>query len=316
MADENFDAAWAQAAKSPASQAEMLYSVPLIYDTDLRAKAKGKAMPLIAPKVDDNLRRAAIAAAVSMSSEQLTVADALASLIHQGEGVGGAARGLRALPQARWGKKLGQPVANDLIAWAKKVPTDQRTSPDYLDAIQLASDLVAQLKTDDVAALRTELKDLRVAVFSITAIREQMRYDTTTIVVEAGKPFEIRFENTDFMPHNLVVVKPGSRPEIGAAALKMKPDQFDKEGRAFFPKSKSILGGTKLLEAGEKASLKLTAPREEGVYEYVCTYPGHWEQMWGRLIVTKDVDKYLREAPPAPEPAKTASADHKHHGGK
>ena len=119
------------------------------------------------------------------------------------------------------------------------------------------------------------------------------------------------------MPHNLVVVTPGSRREVGTAAMKMKPDQFDKQGRSFVPKSKEILGATKLLEAGQKESLKLTAPKEEGVYEYVCTYPGHWEVMWGKLVVTKDVDAYLRNAPREPEPTrKTAAADHSHHGTK
>lgn len=101
--------------------------------------------------------------------------------------------------------------------------------------------------------------------------------------------------------------------------MQMKPDDFDKEGRSFVPKSKDVLGATKLLEAGEKVSLKLKAPTEEGVYEYVCTYPGHWEQMWGRLIVTKDVDKYLREGvPPPTEPAKTAASvnGHEHHKAK
>jgi azurin len=218
---------------------------------------------------------------------------------------------------ARWGKAHGPAVARDLVAWAKTVPAERRTQPEYLDAVQLANELAATLPESEVATLRRELKDLRVSVFLVTAVREQMRYDTTTLVVEAGKPFEVLFENTDFMPHNLVVVTPGSRPEVGNAAMKMTPDQLDKQGRSFVPKSKEILGATRLLEAGQKESLKITAPKEEGVYEYVCTYPGHWEVMWGKLVVTKDVDAYLRNAPREPEPTrKTAAADHAHHGTK
>jgi azurin len=153
-------------------------------------------------------------------------------------------------------------------------------------------------------------------VFSVTAVREQMRYDTTTIVVEAGKPFEIQFENTDFMPHNMAIVKPGTRPKIGAASLKMRPDELDKEGRAFIPKTKDILGATHLLEAGQKESLKMKGIADEGVYEYVCTYPGHWEQMWGRLVVTKDVDAYLRESHPAPAAASATSGHNHNHAHK
>jgi glucose/arabinose dehydrogenase/azurin/lysophospholipase L1-like esterase len=322
MADGSFDAAWAQAEKSPAARVELLYGIPLLYDTDLREKAFPKFMPLVtAERQDENVRRAAIAAAVSIQSQQPAVAAALADLIHNRRSVGAAARGLRALPIARWSRAHGQAVANDLVAWARTIPDNRRTQGDYVEAIQLAGDLAATMHGEEAASLRRELKDLRVAVFSVTAVREQMRYDTTTIVVEAGKPFEIVFENTDFMPHNLVVVKPGMRPQIGAASMKMRPDEVDKEGRAFIPRAgglyDAILGGTHLLEAGQKESLKLKAIAEEGVYEYVCTYPGHWEQMWGRLVVTKDVDAYLRDAKPlAASDAAAPSGAHKHHDKK
>ena len=48
-------------------------------------------------------------------------------------------------------------------------------------------------------------------VFIVRAVREQMRFDTPRIVVEPGKAIEIIFENPDFMPHNLVVVRPNTR---------------------------------------------------------------------------------------------------------
>ena len=39
------------------------------------------------------------------------------------------------------------------------------------------------------------------------------------------------------------------------------------------PATGDILDATKLLEAGHKETLKLTAPATEGDYEYVCTSP-------------------------------------------
>jgi hypothetical protein len=86
------------------------------------------------------------------------------------------------------------------------------------------------------------LKELRVAVFVIRTVREQMRYDTPRLVVEAGKPFEIIIENDDFMPHNLVVVNAGLPREGRAGSDRMQPDQFDGQGRAFVPGSPEILG--------------------------------------------------------------------------
>ena len=177
----------------------------------------------------------------------------------------------------------------------------------------LLDDLLQHLGLQfEVYDLRKELKELRVAVFVVTTVREQMRYDTPRLVVEAGKPFEIILENTDFMPHNLVVVKPGKRERIGEMSADMTPDQLDRQGRSYVPRTSDILGGTKLLEPGQKESLKLTAPKIEGNYEYVCTYPGHWEMMWGTLVVTKDVDAYL-QTNPAPTAGDPEAAAHHHH---
>ena len=79
-----------------------------------------------------------------------------------------------------------------------------------------AGDLAGLLPPEDAAAARRDLRDLRVSVFVIHTVREQMRYDTPRLVVEAGKPFEIVIENDDFMPHNLVVVKPGAVSNLNA----------------------------------------------------------------------------------------------------
>ena len=97
----------------------------------------------------------------------------------------------------------------------------------------------------------------------------------------------------------------------------MKPDQLDAPGPRVRPADADILAATKLLETGQKETLKLTAPEEEGEYEYVCTYPDHWQVMWGKLIVTKDIDAYLRTKPANPTAASAAppaagNGDHAH----
>ena len=161
--------------------------------------------------------------------------------------------------------------------------------------------------------MRKDLKELRVSVFVVTTLREQMKYDVDRLVVEAGKPVEVIFENTDFMPHNFVVVNPGKREDVGKKTLDMTPDQLDKEGRPYVPNTKDVLAGTKLLENGQKQTLKFIAPKAEGEYEYVCTFPGHWEVMFGKLIVTKDVDAYLQANPDANAKPAAAAAGHSHH---
>jgi hypothetical protein len=71
-----------------------------------------------------------------------------------------------------------------------------------------------------------------------------------------------------------------------------------------------VLAATKLVEANQRETLKLTAPSNPGDYEYVCTFPGHFQSMWGRLIVTEDVDAYLQKNPEAKMP--TLTGEHKH----
>ena len=253
------------------------------------------------------LRRAAIRALSSMGTQPEATFTSFAGLITRGEEVAEAARGLRKIPTASWPKETAASAATALVAWAKAIPTDGRTSQDYVETIQLASDLAGQLPEARRLALRSELKELRVAVFVLRTVREQMRYDAPRLVVEAGKPFEIILINDDFMPHNLVVAKPGGREVIGPMADKMQPDRVDAQGRAFVPRSitnlsapnELILAATKMLEPGQQATLKITTLNEEGEYSYVCTFPGHWPVMWGTLIVTKDVEAYLQAHPVA-----------------
>ena len=260
------------------------------------------------------LRRAAIRALVAMPRDQELTFAALSGLLGQGEQVTDAAQGLRTLPRASWPKGPSATAANALLAWAKTIPASERTGQDFIEVVQVASDLAGALPADKATALRKELRSLSVAVFVIKTVREQMRYDTPRLVVEAGKPFEVIIENDDFMPHNLVFVLPGTREKIGNLAALMKPDELDGRGRAFVPTTPDVLSATKLLEAGQKVTLSLTAPNNEGTYEYVCTFPGHWQLMWGQLIVTKDVDAYLQANPVAQLPAATGQNGHDEHG--
>jgi glucose/arabinose dehydrogenase/azurin len=257
------------------------------------------------------LRRAAIRAAVSMTREQATTFTALAGLLARGEEVTAVAQGLRVLPRASWPTNAAGSAATALVAWAKQVPTDGRTAQDFVETVQFAGDLAGYLPASQAAAVRKDLREMRVPLFILRTVREQMRYDSPRLVVEAGKAFEIILENDDFMPHNLAVVRPGTREQVANLAAVMKPDELDARGRAYIPNTPDVLSATKLLEAGQRAKLSLTAPNEKGTYEYVCTYPNHWMVMWGQLIVTDDVDAYLAANPQAPVAA--SGTGHEHH---
>lgn len=310
VADNSFDTVWKDAAQTPAAFADLVNGIPFLNDSDLRGKAYDRVLPLLnnPTEPEREVHRAAIRALATMNRNPEAVFAALSALITRGDEVPAAAQALRVLPAAVWprARDAASAAALGLVAWAKTVPVGDRTSQDYVETVQLAGDLAASLPAPPSAAFQSDLRSLRVSVFVIRTVREQMRYDTPRLVVTAGEPFEIRFENVDFMPHNLVIVKPGAREKVGLASGKMKPDDLDGDGRAFIPDSPDILAATKLIEPHQKTSLKLTAPTADGAYEYFCTYPGHYLIMWGQLIVTRDVDGYLRVHPQPTLPSPSA----------
>ena len=315
MADGTVERAWPEAAANDAAFVDLLGGVSLLYDQDLRASAYERIRRIVAEQAGTtssaDVQRAAIRALAGMPINQTATYALLAGLIRNGREVPEATRALRMLPRNSWPKTGGGELAQSLIAWAKRVPVEERTSRDFVEAVQMAETLAGSLQPEQAAAARRELRNLRVPVFYVRTVREQMRYDVPRLVVEAGKPFSIVLENTDFMPHNLVVLKPGAREKIGPVADKMKPDQLDARGRPYVPRTPDILEATKLVEPGQQETLKLTAPKEEGNYEYCCTFPEHWRIMFGQLVVTRDVEGYLQEHPFAPDPA--AHAGHQHH---
>jgi azurin len=206
-----------------------------------------------------------------------------------------AARALTQLPKDAWSREEAAPVVESIISWGKSVPEKSRTGQDYVETLQVGQELAALLPPESANGLRRQLRALGVPVFVIKTVHEQMRYDTPRIVVEPGKPLEVIFENLDAMPHNIVFVTPGARESLATAAQTMSPTKLDKKGRAYVPAGEKVLEASKIIEPGQKQTLKFSAPQKPGEYEYVCTFPGHWMIMWGKMVVTPDVDKYLNE---------------------
>jgi azurin len=311
LADGSFDAIWAVASRQPSSLADLLNGIPMLTDSDFRAKAYERVKPLVESRqTDTRVRRAAIRGLVSMNREPESVFSSLTALIDRGEEVPAAAQGLRVIPRAKWPRAQASSAVNGLVKWARTVPVANRTTQDYSQIVQLAGDLAGLLPAEQAINVRKELKELHVSLFVIRTVREQMRYDTPRLVVEAGKPFEIIFENVDFMSHNLLIVKPNTREKIGLAAAAMKPEDVDSEGRSYVPATSDVLAASKMLQTGEKETLRLTAPITEGECEYLCTFPGHYQVMRGQLVVTKNVDEYLKANPePVLPPATVSSED-------
>lgn len=294
VAEGKPDSLWARAAESAPAQVTLIDSIILLLDPELR----GSFFPLLqkalsSPDTPVEVRAAALRALPLMGPTHARASfSILAGHLVEGRDLTTAARAVTQLGRESWDATQAAAVAESILAWAKTVPPDQRAAQEFIEATQVGNEMAALLPAPRSAALRKELLSLGVRVYVVKTVREQMRYDTTRLVVEAGQPFQIIFENLDMMPHNLVVVAPGAREEVGLQAEKMPP-VADGRGAMYVPRNKKVLSFSRMLEAGQKETLRLTAPQDPGVYEYVCTYPEHWKTMFGELIVVKDLPAFL-----------------------
>ncbi|MDB4541357.1 plastocyanin/azurin family copper-binding protein [Akkermansiaceae bacterium] len=133
------------------------------------------------------------------------------------------------------------------------------------------------LKKGGIESNTAELTTVRV-----NAIVEKISFDVKNFNLKAGKKVKLIFVNPDFMPHNLVIVKPGTADAVGNSAIALGAEGFKK---AWLPESADILHASRLLEKGETQELEFTAPTTPGDYQFICTFPGHAGIMRGTIHV-------------------------------
>jgi azurin/glucose/arabinose dehydrogenase len=119
-------------------------------------------------------------------------------------------------------------------------------------------------------------------IVRVNTIVEKIQFDVNEFKLKVGKRVKLIFVNPDYMPHNFVIVKPGTADAVGNAAIALGAEGFKK---GWLPESPDILHATKLLEKGETQELEFTAPTEAGDYPFICTFPGHAGIMRGVIEV-------------------------------
>ena len=240
------------------------------------------------------VRRSAMLALTSIRGKETENFQALAKFVAIDAERPAAIQALQRIPAAFWPKDQAPPLLALVTAYVAKVPQADRTKPEVLDALQLGDSLAGLLPKDDAKKARKALGELGVRVIRVGTVTDQMIFDKDRIVVQAGKPVEFVFENTDIMPHNFVIVQPGALAKVGEEG-EVFGTQPGAQERNFVPPSKEILLGSKLLQPQNGQTLRFQAPAKAGVYPYVCTYPGHWRRMHGALYVVADLDEYLAD---------------------
>ena len=112
---------------------------------------------------------------------------------------------------------------------------------------------------------------------------DTMKFDKKILLVPAGKKITLTLNHTGKFPkvgmgHNFVLLKADTNVSEFAekAAMARKTD--------YIPEGDQTIAYTKLLGGGESDTITFEAPKK-GYYTFLCTFPGHWQLMRGKLIV-------------------------------
>jgi len=113
---------------------------------------------------------------------------------------------------------------------------------------------------------------------------ENMRFDNELFKVRTGKKIILIFTNTGArsatsMTHNVVVLVKGTDiADFGDAVHNAKNEQYVPASVAPL-----VIAHTKMVGGGDSDQIAFTMA-QPGVYDYICSFPGHWGTMQGKIV--------------------------------
>jgi azurin len=141
-----------------------------------------------------------------------------------------------------------------------------------------------EAKTTDTVASPVESANPGIANITVKITGNtmaDMAYEPSSLTVKAGDRVTLTIENTNTMEgmlHNWVLVKLGSGQEVATAAIAAGMD------KNYVPENSNVIVASALAKPKETIKLEFVAPAT-GSYNYICTYPGHFPKMIGKLYV-------------------------------
>lgn len=116
---------------------------------------------------------------------------------------------------------------------------------------------------------------------------DNMKYDKTLFKIKAGQDVKLTLKNVGKLPkeamsHNAVILAQGTDVQaFGEAAVPAKATDHIPASMA-----SDVIAHTKLLGPGESETISFKIP-DPGVYDFICTFPGHFGTMKGKIVVEK-----------------------------
>jgi azurin len=113
---------------------------------------------------------------------------------------------------------------------------------------------------------------------------ENMHFDKELFRVRSGKITGLVFHNTGAangisMDHNVVILNRG----VDIADFADLSRTAKNENYIPAALTSVIVAHTKLVKGGSADTISFTI-REKGVYDFICSYPGHWGTMQGKIV--------------------------------
>ncbi|GAA5506686.1 hypothetical protein Rcae01_02139 [Novipirellula caenicola] len=287
------ESAWAIASTDDASTLAWIDAVGLVPDLSQRDALRDHVVELIQNTESEKVRNRAITAMAAISSQPSETFDLIAPFVADPEYRSAAVRTLLRVPTKQRPAKTSQALVATLVDLAESTAPAQRTTAEFVDAMQLADQLMAAVSAEQVKSYRSRLREVSVRVVRIRAVEEEMRYDIPYFAVEAGRPVQIVLENHDLMPHNLVVTAPGALKEVAQAGA-VVGSAGGWNDLPFVPELDSVLAASQMVQPDQIDRITFDAPTEPGEYPYVCTFPQHWYRMYGVMVVVKDLDAWMK----------------------
>ena len=113
---------------------------------------------------------------------------------------------------------------------------------------------------------------------------DYMKFDTRKITVQSGKIVKLTLKHigqldVQVMGHNFVLLKKKvDLIEFANKAATARDNQYIPVG------SDEVIVYTDMIGGGQETTIEFLPP-EPGVYDFVCSFPGHYAMMKGKFIV-------------------------------
>ena len=182
---------------------------------------------------------------------------------------------------------VGNGPPQELFATVHKLAPPFTELPGYQPTEKV---IAAHPRLADLAALKAKplpnpwsAKIPNVKTVSVTA-GKNLTYANPAIKAKAGETIRLRFINPDVVPHNWVLIRPGTLATVGDLVNKIISEP-DAAIRSYIPKTDDVLFYVDVVEPGSEASIYFKVPDAPGRYPFLCSFPGHWMVMNGVMTV-------------------------------